>query len=300
VEAEATTTSVLDVDDVDLEEAETMMLKLMVKLGNERLQRVLRKAGHGKQQEMMTTAKKTPSAENPEPLGLTSGTVKCTYETCDKTFQRKSELKKHLKRHSKPYWCTQCPKRFGSKNDWIRHEDSQHLQRELWQCDGLVGPPVDGKCNKVYHRQELLRLHLTAHHQIHHDPQLDKRLDACRVQQGQTRFWCGFCKEIVELKHTEADAIKGRFNHIDDHNHGRNGLVKKRPEDWQKDDVGGPERAPPFWYSPLSRGGIKDTSRKRKEHGKEPATKRAKTQSNSQLVRTWKCVSHPLHITPRS
>jgi hypothetical protein len=103
----------------------------------------------------------------------------------------------------------------------------------------------------------------------------------------------------VECKQTGADAVKGRFNHIDDHNHGRNGLVKKRPEDWQKDDVGSPEPArSPVRSLPL-KGGTKDTGRKRKEHGKEPATKRVKTQPSGQLVRTWRCVRLPVCIVPR-
>ncbi|KAJ4178367.1 hypothetical protein NW767_014880, partial [Fusarium falciforme] len=54
----------------------------------------------------------------------------CT--VCRKTFYRKSILKKHLKRHAKPYSCTflNCESHFGSKHDWKRHESRQHCQVE--------------------------------------------------------------------------------------------------------------------------------------------------------------------------
>ncbi|WAO97128.1 C2H2-type domain-containing protein [Fusarium falciforme] len=52
----------------------------------------------------------------------------CT--VCRKTFYRKSILKKHLKRHARPYGCTflKCKIDFGSKHDWKRHESGQHCQ----------------------------------------------------------------------------------------------------------------------------------------------------------------------------
>ncbi|RWA07760.1 hypothetical protein EKO27_g7355, partial [Xylaria grammica] len=55
--------------------------------------------------------------------------------TCGKIFPRKCELKKHEKRHEKPYGCTMpgCERRFGSKNDWKRHENTQHPMSETWR-----------------------------------------------------------------------------------------------------------------------------------------------------------------------
>ncbi|RSL71167.1 hypothetical protein CEP54_001533 [Fusarium duplospermum] len=54
----------------------------------------------------------------------------CT--VCQKKFSRKCMLKKHLKRHAKPWSCTffNCQINFGSKNDWKRHERRQHCQVE--------------------------------------------------------------------------------------------------------------------------------------------------------------------------
>ena len=64
-----------------------------------------------------------------------------------------------MKRHSKPFGCTHdnCSKVFGAKNDWKRHENSQHHQLECWKCDitvpNAVGnenasdqPSICGKC----------------------------------------------------------------------------------------------------------------------------------------------------------
>jgi hypothetical protein len=46
-------------------------------------------------------------------------------------------FRKHMKRHQKPYACTRvpgCDKRFGSKSDWKRHENDQHIQLQFWRC----------------------------------------------------------------------------------------------------------------------------------------------------------------------
>lgn len=286
VEAKLADSSALDVDDMDPAAAEIVLLKLAAKLGNERLQQVLRRADHDRQGQPVPKPKKSPSAESPKSIDQADLLHKCSHGDCGKTFQRKSELKKHMKRHYRPYWCTQCPKRFGSKNDWTRHEDSQHLLHVIWKCDEATEAP-DGKCDKVCHHRELFQRHLTTHHQIHDAAVMNKKLNSCRIQQGQTRFWCGFCTELIELKHTETNAIKGRFSHIDDHNHGRNGLVMKRPQDWNGGELWWPEATRD---SPPPTDASKDVSRKRKEYGEEPARKRFKTQSNSQLVRTWRCV----------
>ncbi|KAJ0119132.1 C2H2 type zinc finger domain-containing protein [Diaporthe amygdali] len=49
------------------------------------------------------------------------------------------------------------------------------------------------------------------------------KLDYCRVgRDGESRFWCGFCKAIVETKGRDLKAGIERFNHIDDHYSGRN------------------------------------------------------------------------------
>ncbi len=111
--------------------------------------------------------------------------VRC--EMCNKTFARKCELRyadddavpwsyskfanyprrKHMKRHDKPYGCTyaKCKKRFGSKNDWKRHESSQHAQSEVWRCDTTMDGS-DELCRKSCHRKETFKQHLQRDHSM--------------------------------------------------------------------------------------------------------------------------------------
>ncbi|KAK0635619.1 hypothetical protein B0T17DRAFT_50489 [Bombardia bombarda] len=161
-------------------------------------------------------------------------------DQCKKKFSRRCELKKHRRRHDKPYACTftHCDKRFGSKNDWKRHENSQHFQLEYWRCDekreeGLV-------CGKICHRRETFRTHLKNDHEIKdNDPLVEKKQADCRIGRNcESRFWCGFCKETITLR-PEAKgplAWAERFDHIDDHYHGRNSLPKMTILDWTSVD----------------------------------------------------------------
>ncbi|KAK6064568.1 hypothetical protein SCUP515_11693 [Seiridium cupressi] len=186
--------------------------------------------------------------------------------TCNKGFSRRCELKyvkptmlllsmrltvprKHLKRHEKPYGCTYegCNKRFGSKNDWKRHENSQHFLLEVWKCDFRATDKPAQACGKVSHRRETFRQHLVNNHQLTADT-AEKKLEECRVGRNcEANFWCGFCEEIIKVKRKGVDAWTERYNHIDDHLAGRNGLLKKLMDDWQSVD---PEAHPTPGSSP--------------------------------------------------
>ncbi|KAI0406412.1 hypothetical protein F4802DRAFT_613323 [Xylaria palmicola] len=160
--------------------------------------------------------------------------------TCKKTFPRRCELKKHEKRHEKPYGCTNpgCDKKFGSKNDWKRHENTQHFMLESWRCD-------DGSCEKVCYRRENFKSHLEKEHQIGDVKILEDKLEKCRVGRNyETRFWCGFCQEIVEIKQTGVQAWAERFDHIDEHFSGRNRDQKKISE-WKSFGPSRRNKAPP-------------------------------------------------------
>ncbi|KAH6968557.1 hypothetical protein DER45DRAFT_476401 [Fusarium avenaceum] len=151
---------------------------------------------------------------------------------CPKTFPRLCELKKHKKRHSKPYGCTfaDCKKKFGSKNDWKRHESIQHYQLETWTCDctksGLAEP-----CGKVCYRRESFRSHLTKDHPTLDPQKLEEKIDSCRKgRHCETYFWCGFCLKTVNIEVVNNSWAK-RFDHIDDHFSGRGG-PKKYISEW--------------------------------------------------------------------
>ena len=138
-----------------------------------------------------------------------------------------------MKRHERPYGCTflTCNKTFGSKNDWKRHENSQHFHLETWRCDKerLEG----GTCAKVCYRRQTFQEHLTKAHEMSDKELINSKLDSCRIGRNcQSRFWCGFCNKLVDLKKRGADAWTERFDHIDDHFMGRHKLPKQSIQDW--------------------------------------------------------------------
>ncbi|KAL2196451.1 hypothetical protein P885DRAFT_37600 [Corynascus similis CBS 632.67] len=162
---------------------------------------------------------------------------------CIKVFTRACELRKHEQRHVKPYACTfaKCSKKFGSKSDWMRHENNQHEQLEIWRCAEKSNDQRNQvECGKVCHRRESLKAHLERDHGIHDLAVLDKKLDERRMGRNfQSRFWCGFCRKTVEPKPTGkgGPAHSERFDHIDDHFKGKNGMSKADIKDWKHVDI---------------------------------------------------------------
>src|ERR1700726_2678286 len=119
--------------------------------------------------------------------------------------------RKHLKRHERPYGCTfsKCRKKFGSKNDWKRHENSQHFQPETWQCDGAG----DRACTKVFYYSETFRTHLTEKHKIEDAATVDQKLKSQHFSPNQQdQFWCGFCVRHVDLMGKGVNAWNERFD----------------------------------------------------------------------------------------
>lgn len=157
--------------------------------------------------------------------GSSPNKIQCSQ--CNVTVQRSCDLKKHMKRHTKPYGCTypKCFKRFGAKSDWKRHENNQHYQQEAYLCHrpssiSSSNPPNTSTtpCRQLYYRQEQFRIHLINQHGVSDPQQLDTDLKERQIGMGnQRRFWCGFCKTIVPLKEKRNAAWDERFDHIDHH-----------------------------------------------------------------------------------
>ncbi|KAI2473260.1 hypothetical protein F4781DRAFT_227963 [Annulohypoxylon bovei var. microspora] len=214
--------------DIDLTDRDRI-LKLLEKL---RSSGVLGQLGYKKddslEQEVM----------NPEPARSTTSEQAHVCPECQKGFARRCELKKHEKRHLKPYGCTfpGCPKKFGSKNDWKRHENSQHYMLEHWRCDEKQTNDSAETCGKFIPRRELFKQHLTTCHRIKDLAILEAKAERCRVgRNSEVRFWCGFCRGIIEVKKDGIEAWTERFNHIDDHYQGRNNQEKKEIGDWKNE-----------------------------------------------------------------
>jgi len=86
----------------------------------------------------------------------------------------------------------------------------------------------------VCYRRQTFQEHLVKAHQmvLDSDP-IKAKLDNCRIGRNcQSRFWCGFCNSLVELKKRGVDAWTERFDHIDDHFMGRHKLPKQSIQDW--------------------------------------------------------------------
>ena len=146
--------------------------------------------------------------------------------------------RKHVKRHAKPYACTHsdCTKRFGSKNDWKRHENSQHIQLEFWRCAERLkdGPDRTYACGKICHRKETLRNHLEKDHGITDTKAVDKRCTDWRNGRNfESRYWCGFCQRTIEFQNNGGLAWSERFDHIDAHFTGKSGDRKWDIGEWK-------------------------------------------------------------------
>ncbi|KAK0719680.1 hypothetical protein B0H67DRAFT_160672 [Lasiosphaeris hirsuta] len=213
---------------VDEDKASAWVLKLIEngKLSMEKLgyQKVKKAEVEG--------VKETPTSS----LLVSGDRIRCSDPGCEKTFSRPCELKKHMKRHDKPYACTHtgCDKHFGSKNDWKRHENSQHTQLEFWKCgEKAKDHRPGGLCGKICHRRETFKNHLGKDHQIKDTKAIEKQLQDCRVGRNyESRFWCGFCAQTIDFKKNGGLACSERFDHIDDHFTGK-GQPKRDIREWK-------------------------------------------------------------------
>ncbi|KAI1179229.1 hypothetical protein F4777DRAFT_575260 [Nemania sp. FL0916] len=230
---------------------------------------------------------------------------------CTKTFQRKCELKKHEKRHLKPYECTMpdCDKKFGSKNDWKRHENTQHSM-ELWKCN------VEN-CEAICYCQDKFRVHVQDNHPIEDQNKLEAMLENCRV--GPNFFWCKFCKKLFENEQKGRPGFSGRFDHVGEHfssrkrgqkstGEGKNGDSGQQSQRLSKDDSdedeedssspstkpGKTQRSPRDGTRPLSRPRPK---RKRDDGTKLGSSKRSRTAANAGV---WSQSLSPAAVTFRA
>ncbi|KAL6720676.1 hypothetical protein ACLMJK_002601 [Lecanora helva] len=172
----------------------------------------------------------SPSRDTASDTGKGKG-FQCHH--CPKAKKTQCELKKHEKRHTRPYGCTfsSCPRRFGSKDDWKRHENTMHWQIEAWKCaeprdkPSAITDPAHAKiqnktkhqCGQVFYRREHFQIHLDEAHKVKDPERVREQCKLRRVgRNGQRGFWCGFCQTVVSLKKRGLEAWDERFTHIDD------------------------------------------------------------------------------------
>ncbi|RMZ35236.1 hypothetical protein D0859_00620 [Hortaea werneckii] len=150
----------------------------------------------------------------------------CDEPGCGKRKKRECDLRKHRKRHSRPYGCTfaDCWKRFGSRNDWKRHENSQHFLIDQWRCEMTTSG--NHKCGTLFQSDDAMRKHLLAQHK--------KALQLEASRKGNP------------LQRLEApNAWEDRFRHVGDHYDKEN----KHVDDWicvqanrRKGEISRPDR----------------------------------------------------------
>ncbi len=143
-----------------------------------------------------------------------------------------------MKRHDRPYGCTakDCDKSFGSKNDWKRHEVTQHPGVEAWACD------EDG-CIAICEDRFTFMHHLKEAHDMVHSEDLQSRAQNCRIgTKSDARFWCGFCRRVIEVddvmnrgdsSSSSSSHWNRRFDHIDNHLFGKCGLEEMSKSQWR-------------------------------------------------------------------
>ncbi|KAL4883644.1 hypothetical protein BJY04DRAFT_22460 [Aspergillus karnatakaensis] len=144
-----------------------------------------------------------------------AGWIQC--EFCPKQTRLRCEMKKHQMRHEKPWGCTfpGCDKTSGSKEDWKRHELSQHFGVHSWQCTLPASTHDSSLCARIFTSQDTYAQHLEEHHQVN-DDEIRTSLSKNRIGWGgEPQFWCGFCREIIHLRGEGLIAWNERFNHID-------------------------------------------------------------------------------------
>ena len=142
--------------------------------------------------------------------------------------------RKHERRHIRPFGCTfdNCNKAFGSKNDWKRHESSQHFQEETWRCNQPHQPEGQSQtvsqsdletitpCAEVFYQRNYLMQHLQEKHCIFKSEELNQICDSQRIGRHLLgTFWCGFCQEVIIEKHSGRAGWDERCDHIGRHFH---------------------------------------------------------------------------------
>lgn len=242
---------------------------------------------------------------------------------------------KHLKRHSKPFGCTHdgCNKVFGAKNDWKRHENSQHHQLECWKCDirccaGSSGSENPGICGKFFYRKADFIKHLKTVHgnvdgwantptdQISSDPtsmtlsrtgprDVAQIAADCHIPKFHGgAFWCGFCVKVIKLNgKVGIEGWDKRFDHIAWHFE-KDGLRVK--DSWMRleesppeDDGKGAEASTAKDVEGSSDEededvDFNDSSPKRRPTGPTPVkAKDGASSSQKNVLASWYCVSAP-------
>lgn len=215
-----------------------------------------------------------PSASSPI---ITRGLNQTSCTQCPHTCASKSELKKHvLSKHNRPFICTfyryGCHATVGSKNEWKRHINVQHLHLETWRCDmgscarrTGVGNSVPGfqqhsqhsaiasygdseRSNHDFDRKDLFTQHIKRMHapaltapraeRTAFEVGLPKIQDRCHLQlrQPPPRSRCPYCpRQVFEGPGSWTDRLEHVGKHLEKGNVKREDEVEDEDlRDWMR------------------------------------------------------------------
>lgn len=90
---------------------------------------------------------------------------------CSVTFNSDVKLKHHVHTQHpgvKPHCCEKCGKSYTSRQSLSYHKQKEHADRSQ-PTDGILCSNADGRyqcqaCNALFHRQTLLKMHVSSHH----------------------------------------------------------------------------------------------------------------------------------------
>lgn len=169
-----------------------------------------------------------------------------TCETCIKHKHSPSNLKKHLRRLTKPYWCPDenCSDFFGSKNDVMRHYNSKHENLEKFVCK-FVERRMNGRvCGQDFNHVVSLENHLAHSHAILAANAKIMAKNMKKIDENfPGKFWCGCCACWYGLAGTAVGRRVAMFTHLEDHLDGRNGQGVGGAATWQPKPAGGSQIA---------------------------------------------------------
>lgn len=115
---------------------------------------------------------------------------------------------------TREYACVypRCSNKSKSRDDWFRHDSSQHFQIEMWVC--LHKTATGQRCLDLSYNTQCFEQHL----QTHEGTVPSEDIKSSRIgRNGQFQYWCGFCAQLQKLETVRSEAWHERAGHILDH-----------------------------------------------------------------------------------